>query len=162
MGSKFGKLRKAKKKRRNMTPADPGVYYRAEFTSVGDVLKDGMLNKAEFLRLIGLLGVSDPEEAEVLWDRQTKAAGDWMSSAEYVALMSNPVVAETTSMWRKLFAKFDTDGSGYASQKEVISGLADMGIPVNDAMKKKIKDMDTDKDGRIFYGEFLKMQLLNK
>lgn len=61
-----------------------------------------------------------------------------------------------------MFAKFDTDGSGYASQKEVISGLADMGIPVNDAMKKKIKDMDTDKDGRIFYGEFLKMQLLNK
>lgn len=48
-----------------MTPADPGVYYRAEFTSVGDVLKDGMLNKAEFLRLIALLGVSDPEEGEV-------------------------------------------------------------------------------------------------
>ena len=65
-------------------------------------------------------------------------------------------------MWRKLFAKFDTDGTGYASRQEVIDGLEDMGIPVGDEMKDKISRMDSNKDGRIYYGDFLKMQLLKK
>ena len=67
-----------------------------------------------------------------------------------------------TNIWRKLFAQFDTDGSGFASEEEVVEGLEKMGIPVGDEMRAKISSMDSNKDGRIYYGDFLKMQLLKK
>ncbi|KAK7485660.1 hypothetical protein BaRGS_00023109, partial [Batillaria attramentaria] len=139
------------------------LYYRAEFQTMGDVLQDGQLNEREFYRLMTLLGLPDvAKSAGILWNKTKKAAGNKMSVDEYVGMMVDPAVDSKTSLWRKLFAQFDTDGSGYASREEVITGLEKLGIPVNDEMRQKIKAMDADKDGRIYYGDFLKMQLLKK
>ncbi|XP_070208619.1 calmodulin-like isoform X2 [Littorina saxatilis] len=139
------------------------TYFRAEFQSMGDVLGDGRLNKQEFTRLVSLLGLPDAAtSAEVLWNKTAKQEGGKMRIEEYCDLMADPAVDSKTDMWRKLFAKFDTDGSGYASRQDVIEGLENIGIPVNDEMKAKIKAMDSDRDGRIYYGDFLKMQLLKK
>ena len=39
------------------------IYYRAEFESMGDVVRDGRLSKVEFFRLMTLLGLPDVERA---------------------------------------------------------------------------------------------------
>lgn len=65
-------------------------------------------------------------------------------------------------MWRKLFAEFDLDGNGCASQKDIFKGLDKMGITLNADMKEKISQMDTNKTGNIQYGDFLRVQILKK
>ncbi|KAL8625089.1 hypothetical protein ACOMHN_030724 [Nucella lapillus] len=146
-----------------MNKATKALYYRAEFQCMGDVLKDGHLNEKEFTRLMTLLGMPEAQRAsEVLWKKQKKAEGNRMTVDEYVTLMSDAAVDSKTNMWRRLFAQFDTDGSGWASRQDVVEGLENMGIEVNAAMRARIQAMDSDKDGRVYYGDFLKMQLLKQ
>lgn len=168
MGGKLAKSvtrargnKKGKKKMDTKTTCT--IYYRAEFQTMGDVIKDGLLNQAEFLRLMTLLGLPDVDKAgPILFNKTKMAAGDKMSVDEYVAMMMDPTVDANTNMWRKLFAEFDTDGSGYASRQDVISGLEKLGITVGEETRRRIQAMDSNKDGKIHYGDFLKMQLLNK
>ncbi|XP_076456656.1 16 kDa calcium-binding protein-like isoform X2 [Babylonia areolata] len=162
MGAKIAKQTQAKPYAK-MNKTTKSLYYRAEFQCMGDVLKDGHLNQREFTRLMSLLGLPQLDRAaEILWNKQKKRDGSRMNVDEYVHMMSDPSLDSQTSMWRKLFAQFDTDGSGWASRQDVIQGLQKMGIEVNDSMRAKIEAMDGDKDGRVYYGDFLKMQLLNK
>lgn len=160
MGAKNAKQAQARPYNK-MNKTTKTLYYRAEFQSMGDVLKDGHLNLKEFTRLVTLLGLPQADRAaQMLWDQQKKEEGNRMTVDEYVSLMSDPAVDAKTSMWRRLFAQFDTDGSGWASRQEVVQGLEKMGIEVNEDMRGRIQAMDADKDDRVYYGDFLKMQLL--
>ncbi|KAK3781239.1 hypothetical protein RRG08_051747, partial [Elysia crispata] len=64
-----------------------------------------------------------------------------------------------TNQWRKLFAQFDQNGTGWATKEEVLQGLQKMGLGNNEQMKKIVEEMDGDNDNKIFYTEFLKKQL---
>lgn len=53
---------------------------------------------------------------------------------------------------------FDTDNSGSATKSELIDGLRDLGIKINPTIQKKIEDMDHNKDGKVTYEDFLRIQ----
>jgi len=149
----------------NMEVGTRKIYYQAEFKCMGDVLGDGKLNQREFTRLMQLLGLPDVAvNSKVLWDSTKKVERGKMHIDEYVAMMMQPGVAQKTCMWRELFAKFDTDGSGWASRNDIFTGLEEIGITVTKELREKIMAMDkkSAQDDRVNYGDFLKMQLLGK
>ncbi|BFZ20939.1 hypothetical protein BsWGS_23977 [Bradybaena similaris] len=137
------------------------LYITAEFKSLGDITHDDHLRLEEFVRLLLLLGYpSDEEEAKKIWNSVGLPDGGFMTLDDYLALMSNEEVSSKTGTWRKLFAQFDTDGNGFASKAEVLHGLHEIGIDLTPKIRGKVEGMDGDKDGKISYGEFLKVQLM--
>ncbi|XP_019175937.1 PREDICTED: calcium-dependent protein kinase 11-like [Ipomoea nil] len=54
------------------------------------------------------------------------------------------------------FAYFDKDGSGYITIDELQQACADFGL-VDSSLEETIREIDTDHDGRIDYGEFATM-----
>ncbi|CAG5122703.1 unnamed protein product [Candidula unifasciata] len=136
------------------------LYFTAEFQSLGDMTKDNHLRLEEFTRLMLLLGYpSDEEEVEKIWTSIGLPDGGLMTLDDYLKLMSNEEIRSKTDTWRKLFAKFDTNGNGFASKSEVVTGLQEIGIDITPTLRAKIEGMDTNKDGNISYAEFLKIQL---
>ncbi len=59
-----------------------------------------------------------------------------------------------------MYEEFDQDHSGWASKEDVVNGLQNsLGIPVEGQLKEKIDAMDENGDGKIYYSNFLRMQL---
>ncbi|KAI8777077.1 16 kDa calcium-binding protein [Biomphalaria glabrata] len=136
------------------------LFYAAEFKSLGDVTKDNTMRKEEFTRLMMLLGFPyGIEEIEQIWSDKGMEDGGRMSLEEYIDVMLDDKIDSQTSMWRKLFTCFDTDGNATASKAEVVKGLEKIGLDITPEMRTKIDQMDTNKDGKISYEEFLKAQL---
>lgn len=60
----------------------------------------------------------------------------------------------------KAFKYFDKDGNGYIEMEELMEALADDELGPNEQVVKDIiRDVDTDKDGRISYQEFEVMMI---
>ncbi|RUS76137.1 hypothetical protein EGW08_016107, partial [Elysia chlorotica] len=136
------------------------IYYTSEFDALGDMTKDGLVNYDEFMNLLMLLGFTgDRDGCKKIWKYAKKPDGGQMNKDEYIALMFDKKIDSKTDQWRKLFAQFDQDGTGWATKEEVLQGLEKMGIPNSDEMKKTVEEMDTNKDDKISYTEFLKKQL---
>ncbi|GAA0186638.1 non-receptor serine/threonine protein kinase [Lithospermum erythrorhizon] len=55
------------------------------------------------------------------------------------------------------FSFFDKDGSGYITTDEIQQACQDFGLGDNVCLEDIIKEIDTDNDGRIDYGEFATM-----
>ncbi|KAK3740267.1 hypothetical protein RRG08_051748, partial [Elysia crispata] len=91
-----------------------------------------------------------------------KSDGGQLSRDEYISLMFDKKIDSKTNQWRKLFAQFDQNGTGWATKEEVLQGLQKMGLGNNEQMKKIVEEMDGDNDNKIFYTEFLKKQLRQK
>uniref|UniRef100_A0A0B6ZRE4 EF-hand domain-containing protein n=1 Tax=Arion vulgaris TaxID=1028688 RepID=A0A0B6ZRE4_9EUPU len=136
------------------------IYYTAEFQSFGDVSKDNLMGKDEFIRLMQLLGYpGDTGDARLLWKAMGQPEDGRITLNEYNVLMSDEAVAVKTDTWRKLFAEFDPDSNGYATKAEVINGLKHIGVEITPEIREKLEAMDANKDGRISYAEFLRLQL---
>lgn len=135
------------------------LYFTAEFKAMGDLVGNNKLNKGEFIRLLMLLGYPGGREgSEKLWQAKVPQAA-YMNLDEYIQMMMDKNIFESTKMWRMLFAEFDTDGSGFASPDEVKMGLEKIGLTVGPVMEEKLQKMDSNKDGKINYSDFLRMQL---
>ncbi|CAL1542204.1 unnamed protein product [Lymnaea stagnalis] len=153
------------KKEETQPVSDPSIetrklFYTAEFHSLGDVTRDDTMTKEEFYRLMMLLGYPDGVEgAERIWLDHGQEDGGRMTLDQYIALMFDDAVDAKTNCWRKLFANFDPDGNAFASKSEVIKGLQNIGLDITPEMRKIVDKMDTNKDGKISYEEFLKAQL---
>ncbi|GFR92997.1 calcium-dependent protein kinase [Elysia marginata] len=136
------------------------IYYTNEFDALGDMTKDGMVNFDEFMRLMMLLGYPGGRDGcKRIWTHAGKTDGAQMSRDEYIALMFDKKIDTKTNKWRKLFAQFDQNGTGWATKQEVTQGLEKIGIPNTDQLKKAVEEMDEDNDHKISYIEFLKKQL---
>ncbi|XP_022727668.1 calcium-dependent protein kinase 10-like [Durio zibethinus] len=71
---------------------------------------------------------------------------------EFVAVTIHLQKMENDEHFRRAFMFFDKDGSGYIELDELRDALADVDV-LNDIMR----EVDTDKDGRISYDEFVAM-----
>lgn len=65
---------------------------------------------------------------------------------------------ENDEHFHKAFKFFDKDGSGYIESGELQEALADeSGVTDADVLNDIMREVDTDKDGRISYEEFVAM-----
>lgn len=153
-------FRKLSKKKEPKLSEDTKMlrYFTDEFSSIGDTLKDGKLNYGEFIRLMELLQYK--KDAKKLWKSEGKPLGSGtMTKEEYIAMMAKGKVEKESGTWRKMYNEFDADSNGYVSYQELTKGLATLGMSDSKAAKTVAAKMDTDKDGKITYVEFLKEQL---
>ncbi|GFN91040.1 calcium-dependent protein kinase 31 [Plakobranchus ocellatus] len=136
------------------------IYYTAEFEALGDMTKDGLISIEEFMRLMMLLGYPGGRSGcKSIWKYAGKTEGGQMSKDEYISLMFDKKIDSKTNQWRKMFADFDQDGTGWATREEVLQGLEKVGLADTQQIKKLVEDMDGDNDGKVSYTEFLKKQL---
>lgn len=136
------------------------IYYTAEFDALGDMTKDGLINFDEFMRLMMLLGFTGNRDGcKKVWKYAGKSDGAQMSRDEYITLMFDKKIDTKTNQWRKLFAEFDQNGTGWATKDEVTQGLEKLGVSNKTELKQIVEDMDSDHDNKVSYIEFLKKQL---
>ncbi|XP_022736376.1 calcium-dependent protein kinase 10-like [Durio zibethinus] len=77
---------------------------------------------------------------------------------EFVAVTIHLQKMENDEHFRRAFMFFDKDGSGYIELDELREALADeSGEADIDALNDIMREVDTDKDGRISYDEFVAM-----
>ncbi|KAE8730723.1 Calcium-dependent protein kinase 30 [Hibiscus syriacus] len=77
---------------------------------------------------------------------------------EFVAVTIHLQKMENDEHFRRAFMFFDKDGSGYIELDELRDALADeSGETDVDALNDIMREVDTDKDGRISYDEFVAM-----
>ncbi|ESR52907.1 calcium-dependent protein kinase 10 [Citrus sinensis] len=77
---------------------------------------------------------------------------------EFVAVTIHLQKMENDEHFRRAFMFFDKDGSGYIESDELREALADeSGETENDVLNDIMREVDTDKDGRISYEEFVAM-----
>jgi Ca2+-binding EF-hand superfamily protein len=68
---------------------------------------------------------------------------------------------ETRALLLEAFEKYDLDGDGYITLEEMAQALRviDPDVAIDDILSA-INDSDADRDGRISFDEFVKMNLL--
>ncbi|XP_065876845.1 calcium-dependent protein kinase 10-like [Euphorbia lathyris] len=77
---------------------------------------------------------------------------------EFVAVAIHLQKMKNDEHFRRAFMFFDTDGSGYIEIDELREALADeYGETDNDVLHDILREVDTNKDGRISYREFVTM-----
>jgi len=77
---------------------------------------------------------------------------------EFVAVTIHLQRMENEEHFRRAFMFFDKDGSEYIESNELREGLADdSGEADTDVLNDIMREVDTDKDGRISYEEFVAM-----
>ncbi|KAG7590142.1 EF-hand domain [Arabidopsis suecica] len=77
---------------------------------------------------------------------------------EFVAVIIHLQKMENDEHFRQAFMFFDKDGSGYIESEELREALTDeLGEPDNSVIIDIMREVDTDKDGRINYDEFVVM-----
>jgi calcium-dependent protein kinase len=77
---------------------------------------------------------------------------------EFVAVIIHLQKMENDEHFRQAFMFFDKDGSGYIESEELREALTDeLGEPDNSVIIDIMREVDTDKDGKINYDEFVVM-----
>ncbi|KAJ8321929.1 hypothetical protein KUTeg_000400 [Tegillarca granosa] len=109
------------------------IYLKAEFTAM-DRDKDGLLTVDECIRLIQFLGYITKRDYMRILGRDKSDGNPYVTIDEYFKAL-----------------KGDPD-------KDILRGFNEMGICVDDELKAKIDKMDTNKDGKIQYIEFLEAE----
>ncbi|ESW27349.1 hypothetical protein PHAVU_003G194100 [Phaseolus vulgaris] len=124
-----------------------------------DTDKDGKVTYEELkagLRKVG--SQLDEPEIKMLMDVADVDGNGVLDYGEFVAVTIHLQRMENDEYFRKAFMFFDKDGSGYIEFEELETALVDESgendtAVVNDIMR----EVDTDKDGRISYEEFVAM-----
>ncbi|KAL9326448.1 hypothetical protein ACSQ67_007093 [Phaseolus vulgaris] len=124
-----------------------------------DTDKDGKVTYEELkagLRKVG--SQLDEPEIKMLMDVADVDGNGVLDYGEFVAVTIHLQRMENDEHFRKAFMFFDKDGSGYIEFGELETALVDESgendtAVVNDIMR----EVDTDKDGRISYEEFVAM-----
>ncbi|KAK3087598.1 hypothetical protein FSP39_008100 [Pinctada imbricata] len=135
------------------------VYLRGEFMSM-DWDKSGVISTDDFCKLLLYLGVPSKDRIKAFLREINPNECSTMTLAEYYLLMEkHPELISQTNRWRSMFKKFDISGDGQADKKDILNGFREMGVEVDDEIKDKLNELDTNGDGKVLYQDFLRGQL---
>nr|UWM40660.1 Nod Kinase-EF hand 2 [Arachis hypogaea subsp. hypogaea] len=124
-----------------------------------DTNKDGRVTYEELkagLRKVGSQ-LAEPE-IKLLMEVADVDGNGILDYGEFVAVTIHLQKMENDEHFRKAFKYFDKDSSGYIEFGELQEALADeSGETDHDVLNDIMREVDTDKDGRISYEEFVAM-----
>ncbi|KAL1812485.1 hypothetical protein ACET3Z_022550 [Daucus carota] len=124
-----------------------------------DTDSDGKVTYEELkagLRKVGSQ-LAEPE-IKLLMDVADVDGNGVLNYGEFVAVTIHLQRMENDEHFRKAFTFFDKNGNGYIELDELRDALADeSGETDDDVLHEIMQDVDTDKDGKISYDEFVAM-----
>lgn len=98
------------------------------------------------------------QEVQLLMDTADVDKNGKLEFGEFVAVSVHLQRMDNDEHLRKAFTFFDKNGSGYIEIDELKEGLADgLGQDDEEVLNDIVREVDTDKDGRISYEEFVAM-----
>ncbi|KAK9925911.1 hypothetical protein M0R45_023171 [Rubus argutus] len=124
-----------------------------------DTDKDGRVTYEELKTGLQKVGsqLAEPE-VKMLMEVADVDGNGFLDYGEFAAVTIHLQRMENDEHLRRAFIFFDKDGSGYIELGELRQGLADeSGETDNDVLNDIMREVDTDKDGRISYDEFVAM-----
>ncbi|XP_040377649.1 calcium-dependent protein kinase 9 [Oryza brachyantha] len=130
-----------------------------EMFAVMDTDKNGKVTLQELKAGLTKVGskLAEPE-MELLMEAADVDGNGYLDYGEFVAVTIHLQRLSNDNHLRTAFLFFDKDGSGYIDRPELADALADDSGHADDAVLDHIlQEVDTDKDGRISYEEFVAM-----
>ncbi|XP_042033050.1 calcium-dependent protein kinase 10-like [Salvia splendens] len=124
-----------------------------------DTDNDGKITFEELKAGMRKVGSQLPDpEIRLLMDVADVDGNGVLNYGEFVAVTIHLQRMENEGHFRKAFTFFDKDESGYIELDELREALVgDSGEPELEVLNDIMRDVDTDKDGRISYDEFVAM-----
>ncbi|WVZ60134.1 hypothetical protein U9M48_010192 [Paspalum notatum var. saurae] len=124
-----------------------------------DTDKDGRVTLQELKAGLKKVGskLGEPE-MELLMEAGDVNGNGYLDYGEFVAITIHLQRLSNDGHLRKAFLFFDKDSSGYIERAELADALADeAGHTDEAALNNVLREVDTDKDGRISFDEFVAM-----
>ncbi|KAI7748947.1 hypothetical protein M8C21_004900 [Ambrosia artemisiifolia] len=124
-----------------------------------DTSKQGKINIVELKAGLQKLGQQIPDaDLQILMDAGDVDKDGYLNYGEYVAISVHLRKMDSDDHLKDAFAFFDRNKSGYIEIDELREALSDELEPNNEeVIAVIIRDVDTDKDGRISFEEFTAM-----
>lgn len=129
--------------------------------AVFDKNGDGKITADELFEVMKTIGQKKTfRECQQMIARVDKDGSGHIDINEFYLMMSG-TVGSTEEDIENAFKVFDTDGNGYISKTELKHALTKCGTYkfTNKQIEKMMEKVDSDKDGRVCYEEFI--ELLN-
>uniref|UniRef100_A0A0E0M3C2 Calcium-dependent protein kinase n=1 Tax=Oryza punctata TaxID=4537 RepID=A0A0E0M3C2_ORYPU len=98
-------------------------------------------------------------EIEMLLEAGDIDGNGTLDCEEFVTVLLHIKKMSNEEYLPKAFKFFDKDGNGFIEMEELMDALGDELGPTEQVVKDIIRDIDTDKDGRISYQEFESMMI---
>ncbi|EAZ09739.1 hypothetical protein OsI_32027 [Oryza sativa Indica Group] len=98
-------------------------------------------------------------EIEMLLEAGDIDGNGTLDCEEFVTVLLHIKKKSNEEYLPKAFKFFDKDGNGFIEMEELMDALGDELGPTEQVVKDIIRDIDTDKDGRISYQEFESMMI---
>ncbi|CAH8252785.1 unnamed protein product [Arabidopsis lyrata] len=127
--------------------------------SLMDDDKDGKITYPELKAGLQKVGsqLGEPE-IKMLMEVADVDGNGFLDYGEFVAVIIHLQKIENDELFKLAFMFFDKDGSTYIELDELREALADeLGEPEASVLSDIMREVDTDKDGRINYDEFVAM-----
>jgi len=128
--------------------------------SMFDTNKDGTISVKELSAVTSALGLKlSQEQANGLIKNADKDGDASLSFEEFLTLLRTlPHQQLNDAILLSAFKKYDVNGDGFITAKELRDTMRILGEDLNDAnVQNMISAADTDGDGRVNYEEFLKL-----
>ncbi|KAF5455724.1 hypothetical protein F2P56_025271 [Juglans regia] len=123
-----------------------------------DTDKSGAITFEELKTGLSRLGSKLTEtEIKQLMDAADVDGSGTIDYIEFITATMHRHKLEKDENLYKAFQYFDTDGSGFITREELRQAMTKYGMGDDATIDEVIKDVDTDKDGRINYEEFAAM-----
>ncbi|VAH44648.1 unnamed protein product [Triticum turgidum subsp. durum] len=124
-----------------------------------DLNKDSMINFDELKLGLNKLGHQMPDaDVQILMDAADADGNGCLDYGEFVTLSVHLKKIGNDEHLHKAFGYFDRNKSGYIEIDELRESLADdLGPNHEEVINAIIRDVDTDKDGKISFDEFVAM-----
>ncbi|XP_064615559.1 uncharacterized protein LOC135479600 [Liolophura sinensis] len=150
-------MSKPNTKTRTLTKEETDDYLAAFNAFKGD---DNSLDSREFICILVALGVEGGEErAQTILRKINKNQDAKITKNEYLEAIKQPGINNSQiQRLKEVFDKFDHDNDGWASNTDVINKLPDLGLTEAE-VKKQIEELDENRDGKIVFEDFLRVQL---
>ncbi|TVU45642.1 hypothetical protein EJB05_05133, partial [Eragrostis curvula] len=127
--------------------------------AIMDADKDGRVTLQELKAGLKKVGskLAEPE-MELLMEAADVNGNGYLDYGEFVAITIHLQRLSNDDHLRTAFLYFDKDSSGYIERAELADALADDSGDTDDAaLNNVLREVDTDKDGRISFDEFVAM-----
>ncbi|GLT91955.1 hypothetical protein SLE2022_098160 [Rubroshorea leprosula] len=125
-----------------------------------DVDRSGTVTFEELKDGLSRLGSKLPEaEIKELLDAADVDSSGMIDTTEFIAATMHRHRVETEENLSKAFQYFDKDGSGFITRDELRQAMTRYGMGDEATIDEILNDVDTDRDGRINYDEFVAMMM---
>ncbi|GLT34395.1 hypothetical protein SLA2020_089130 [Shorea laevis] len=125
-----------------------------------DVDRSGTVTFEELKDGLSRLGSKLPEaEIKELLDAADVDSSGVIDTTEFIAATMHRHRVETEENLSRAFQYFDKDGSGFITSDELRQAMTRYGMGDEATIDEILNDVDTDRDGRINYDEFVAMMM---